>query len=209
MERRLIMAIVITNGAFYVAFDSFMNATQNSGIRKTTNIEEAYNFSLVSDAIQVMRRSTKKIKDYYVFDTFTNHILWKRMTQEEIIQAQEDKLYKTQIKRDINGKIKRKIYSQDTRKIIYNRAGGRCELCGRKLLLEDATLDHVIPLSKGGIDDVENLACVCFEDNQFKNNILPEDFLERITKIFMYQMEKKQKNSLKWKIVHRLLNRMV
>lgn len=209
MERRLIMAIVITNGAFYVAFDSFMNASQNSGIRKTTNIEEAYNFSLVSDAIQVMRKSTKKTKDYYVFDTFTNHILWKRMTQEEIIQAQEDKLYKTQIKRNINGKIKRKIYSQDTRKIIYNRAGGRCELCGRKLLLEDATMDHVIPLSKGGIDDVENLACVCFEDNQFKNNILPEDFLERITKIFMYQMEKKQKNSLKWKIVHRLLNRMV
>ena len=209
MERRLIMAIVITNGAFYVAFDSFMNATQNSGIRKTTNIEEAYNFSLVSDAIQVMRRCTKKTKDYYVFDTFTNHILWKTMTQEEIIQAQEDKLYKTQIKRTSNGKIKRKIYSQDTRKIIYNRAGGRCELCGRKLLLEDATLDHVIPLSKGGIDDVENLSCVCFEDNQFKNNILPEDFLERITKIFMYQMEKKQKNILKWKIVHRLLNRMV
>lgn len=208
IERRLIMAIVITNGDFYVTFDSFANASQNSGIKKTTNIEEAYDFTLVSDAIKVMRRSTKKTKDYYVLDTFTNHILWKRMTQEEIIQAQEDKIYNT-VKRNINGKIKRKAYSQSTRKIIYNRAGGRCELCGRKLLLEDATLDHVIPLSKGGIDDVNNLACVCFEDNQFKNNILPDDFMERITKIFMYQMEKKHNNSLKWKIVHRLLYKMV
>ena len=71
------------------------------------------------------------------------------------------------------------------------------------------SLDHVIPLSRGGIDNVENLSCVCYEDNQFKNNILPEDFMERITKIFIYQMEKKYSYSLKWKIVHKLLVRMV
>lgn len=100
------MAIVITNGIDYVAFDTFINQSQNSGIRKTKNITDAYNFTLVSDAIKVMKRSTKKTKDYYVFDTFTNRILWKRMTQEEIIQAQEDKLYQTQIKRNSNGKLR-------------------------------------------------------------------------------------------------------
>ena len=203
------MAIVITNGNYYVAFDSFFNQSQNSGIRKTKNITEAYNFALVSDAIKVMKRSTKKTKDYYVFDTFKNRVLWKRMTQEELIQAQEEKMSQMDVKRDSNGKIKRKKYSQDTRKLIYNKAGGRCELCGRKLLFEDMTLDHVIPLSVGGLDEVENLACVCLADNKFKSNILPEDFMERITEIFMYQMEKKQGNNFKWKIVHRLLNGMV
>lgn len=203
------MAIVITNGNYYVAFDSFLNQSQNSGIRKTKDITEAYNFTLVSDAIKVMKRSTKKTKDYYVFDTFKNRVLWKRMTQEELIQAQEEKLSQMDVKRDSRGKIKRKTYSQDTRKLIYNKAGGRCELCGRKLLFEDMTLDHVIPLSVGGLDEVENLACVCLADNKFKSNILPEDFMERITEIFMYQMEKKQGNNFKWKIVHRLLNGMV
>ena len=203
------MAIVITNGNYYVTFDSFLNQSQNSGIRKTKNITEAYNFTLVSDAIKVMKRSTKKTKDYYVFDTFKNRVLWKRMTKEELIQAQEEKISQMYVKRDSNGKIKRKTYSQDTRKLIYNKAGGRCELCGRKLLFEDMTLDHVIPLSVRGLDEVENLACVCLADNRFKNNILLEDFMERITEIFMYQMEKKQGNRFKWKIVHRLLNGMI
>ena len=106
-------------------------------------------------------------------------------------------------------KNKRKTYSQSTRKLIYNNAGGRCELCGRKILFEDMTLDHVIPLSMGGADEVENLSCVCFADNLFKGNILPSDFMERITEIFMYQMEKKYKNSIAWKMVHIMLKRMI
>ena len=42
-----------------------------------------------------------------------------------------------------------------------------------------------------------------------KGNILPDDFMERITEIFMYQMEKKSKGKLRWKIVHRILNKIV
>lgn len=203
------MAIIITNGTDYVMFKEFLNQSQNSGIRKTKDIEEAYNFTLVSDAIKVMKHSTRKTKGYYVLDTFTNRVLWKHMTNEELVQVKRDKTESVDIKRNSNGKIKRRTYSQDTRKLIYNNAGGCCELCGRKLLFEDMSLDHVIPLSRGGIDNVENLSCVCYEDNQFKNNILPEDFMERITKIFIYQMEKKYSYSLKWKIVHKLLVRMV
>ena len=71
------------------------------------------------------------------------------------------------------------------------------------------TIDHVNPLSMGGEDDVENLACTCYPCNLFKGNILPDDFMERITEIFMYQMEKKSKGKLKWKIVHRILRKMV
>ena len=35
------------------------------------------------------------------------------------------------------------------------------------------------------------------------------DRMERITEIFMYQTEKKQKSKLRWKIVHRLLKGML
>lgn len=113
------------------------------------------------------------------------------------------------IKRDKNGKIKRKSYSNDVRKLIYIKAGGRSELCGRKILLDDMTLDHVNPLSMGGEDDVENLSCTCYPSNLFKGNVLPSDFMERITDIFMYQMERQNSHNLKWKIVHRLLGKLV
>lgn len=32
-----------------------------------------------------------------------------------------------------------------------------CALCGMPLTFEEATLDHIVPLSKGGTNDISNL----------------------------------------------------
>ena len=71
------------------------------------------------------------------------------------------------------------------------------------------TIDYITPLAMGGEDDVENLSCTCYPCNLFKGNILPSDFMERITDIFLYQMEKQHKDRVKWKIVHKMLNKMI
>ena len=143
------------------------------------------------------------------YDTNSQYIIWRWMTEEEKAEARKNKMAMASVRRDKNGKIKRKIYSEDTRKLIYLNANGRCELCGRSILLENMTIDHKNPLSLGGEDDVENLACTCFACNTFKGNIQPDDFMERITEIFMYQMEKKSTRKLRWKIIHRILRGMV
>ncbi len=39
-------------------------------------------------------------------------------------------------------------------------------------------------------------------------NILPADFMERITDIFLYQMERRHKDRVKWKIAHKMLEGM-
>lgn len=203
------MAIVITNGTEYVVFNRFIDESNNSGVRKTKNIEKAYHFASVSDAIKVMKRCSKKTKGYYVFDTFKDNVLWKRMSREEWEQFQKNRLEMAQMSMSKNGKVKRKTYSEGVRKLIYKNASGRCELCGRKILYSDMTLDHINPLSMGGEDDVSNLAATCYPCNLFKGNNLPTDFHERITDIFMYQIEKKHSRSLKWKIVHSVLEKML
>ena len=58
-------------------------------------------------------------------------------------------------------------------------------------LTEEMTLDHIVLISMDGADNMENLQASCFACNQFKSNILPDDFMDRIIKIFMYQTEKK------------------
>lgn len=88
-------------------------------------------------------------------------------------------------------------------------ANGKCALCGGKLLFEDITIDHKIPLACGGADSVENLQICCLEDNQFKGSIMPDDFMERMTRIFLYQMDQKEGKRLLWKIVHKILNKMI
>lgn len=56
---------------------------------------------------------------------------------------------------------------------------------------------------------MENLQALCYACNQFKSNILPDDFMDRIIKIFLYQMEKRNKGRCEWKIVHKMLNKMI
>lgn len=197
------MAIVITNGTYYIRY------TDTGATKKTSDINMAYQFPTASNAISGIKKAKGKTKDFYVFDTLTQRILWRWMTEEEIEQAKRDRIALSMVKRDKHGKIVRKTYSEDTRKLIYLNAKGRCELCGRKILLEDMSIDHVKPLYLGGKDDVDNLASVCVPCNMFKGSVLPDDFMERVTEIFMYQMEKKSNGKLKWIIVHKVLSKMI
>jgi len=197
------MAIVITNGNHYVTY------TDSGATKKITDINNAYQFSTVNEAIKGMKKTEEKTKNYFVFDTLTQRILWKWMTTDEIKEMRENKVSLSMVKRNHKGKIIRKSYSEDTRKLIYLHAGGRCKLCGRKILLEDMTIDHITPLAMRGEDDVENLSCTCYPCNLFKVNILPSDFMERIPDIFLYQTERQHKGRFGWKIVHKMLNKMI
>lgn len=38
-----------------------------------------------------MYKAPAKTKGFYVYDTFTNRVIWKRLVQQEIIELQEQK----------------------------------------------------------------------------------------------------------------------
>lgn len=43
----------------------------------------------------------------------------------------------------------------------FERAHGRCELCGTVLLPAEWECDHVVPLRAGGTNDINNLRVLC------------------------------------------------
>ena len=57
--------------------------------------------------------------------------------------------------------------------------GRRCVYCGTSLELENATLDHVHPLSHGGDHAPGNLVAACQPCNQLKGSMLPVEFFGR------------------------------
>ena len=175
------MAFIITNGSHYAFY------TDTGGIRKTTYIKEAEVFPSINKAVTAIKNAPRRARNYYVCDINTKKICWGQNKR----------------------KSRRIQYSQSVREMIYKKADGRCELCGRKILYNDMTLDHIMPLAMGGEDAESNLQCTCKACNEFKGRILPDDFIERITNIYMYQMEKKYANRIKWKIVHNLLRNMI
>ena len=95
---------------------------------------------------------------------------------------------------------KRSQHGKEIRKYIYDKANGCCELCGRKVLLPEMTIDHVVPLAMGGRDEIENMQCVCRMCNQLKDNLLPEEYTDWIKGSFEYQIRKRSRKSLRWMI---------
>jgi 5-methylcytosine-specific restriction endonuclease McrA len=55
---------------------------------------------------------------------------------------------------------------------IYIRDGGRCQYTGKILDRKNATIDHVLPKSRGGGDEWTNLALTSKEVNSKKGNAL-------------------------------------
>ena len=71
------MAIVITNGEYYI----YLN--EKGKHRKTKNVVQALQYNTVREAINYMYKAPAKTDGYYVYDTFTNHVIWKRLTPEK------------------------------------------------------------------------------------------------------------------------------
>jgi len=62
-------------------------------------------------------------------------------------------------------KVIRKTISEELRNKIFKRDGYKCKKCGRK---EDLTIDHIIPFSKGGTTEINNLQTLCKKCNRKK-----------------------------------------
>ena len=55
---------------------------------------------------------------------------------------------------------------------IYLRDGNRCQYCGKKFSSSELSLDHVVPISRGGKSTWENVVCACLPCNVRKGNKL-------------------------------------
>ena len=63
-----------------------------------------------------------------------------------------------------------------TRKNIYMRDNHTCQYCGEKLKAIDLTLDHILPKSRGGRSDWQNMVTCCRRCNFQKDDRTPEEW---------------------------------
>lgn len=175
------MAIVLTNGKDYVK----RCTCAGEELHTTQNVNEAKVYFNVNTAQRKLMRAPEELKGFYIWDTEGT----ERPRQKAV--------------------TKRRIHSKKERLYIYHKYHERCALCGKAITYEELTLDHINPLYRGGTDTLDNIQAACFACNQFKANIKPEDFHQKIEEIFLYQTEKRHGKELRWKIAKKLLQGMM
>ena len=67
-------------------------------------------------------------------------------------------------------------FSDYEKKTIYAKANGKCAICGRPVKFKEMTVDHRVPLTKGGTNDLENLQLAHLSCNRAKADMLSDEF---------------------------------
>ena len=80
--------------------------------------------------------------------------------------------------RNQDGAPRKKSYRGVKRRLWW--ASPHCRLCGRALTLAEATVDHVIPLGRGGSNGTDNLTLVCVSCNHDKDCKLPTEYTSTV-----------------------------
>lgn len=85
------------------------------------------------------------------------------------------------IRKCVDSKNRKVNNAQHKRKILYHRQNGKCAVCGMQLQIDNfasddyLTLDHILPVSKGGSNGLMNLQGLCRHCNYQKQDEYKED----------------------------------
>ncbi len=167
------MAYILKKDTWFCYLD------ENRAVRYTPDIDMATRFDTIGKANALLNKASRKLKGYKTVDMDT---------MQEVIEIH---------------KVKRKQFSQTKRTAIYNKNKGRCAICGKFVPYDVFTIDHVIPLAKGGTNKINNLQCTCKTCNLIKQDILPDDLMGKLTEIVLYQMRMSYNNDI-WKKINYL-----
>ncbi len=64
----------------------------------------------------------------------------------------------------------------EVRKYVFERDRYQCKSCGTTQLETQLTIDHIIPLARGGQNDISNLQTLCCSCNRQKKHHLDPRF---------------------------------
>jgi len=139
--------------------------------------------NMVGKVLTQNRKITSKEGSVYTLDdskSFTSDEV------SELIALLEEKISDYELKRDGGNwqhrKRGRHPVSGSIRYKVLKRAEFRCELCGISAQDKSLEVDHIVPKSLGGADEITNYQALCYTCNSQKNNHDQTDFRGLSTK---------------------------
>lgn len=148
----------------------------------TLDIDTASVFQDKNEAENLQKRATKKLRGFQTVDLKKVQM---ETAEKAVPAAEADKAEDMQ-------NCQRRNFSVSERSAVYTKTEGHCAICGKFVPYTEFTVDHIVPLAKGGSNDISNLQCACGVCNRIKQDILPEELMEKLVEIVLFQVPKKQ-----------------
>lgn len=159
------MAYILRKGNEYCFLDG------RNKIHRTQDIGQASRFTDIKKAYDLLYMARKKLKGFKVMDL-----------DADMEEAGKDA-------------AKRRMLSEPERVAIYNRCKGRCGICGKFVPFDVFTVDHIIPLAKGGTNALENLQCAHSWCNYVKGEVPMGELTRKLACIVLHQVKVKIEDS--------------
>ena len=94
----------------------------------------------------------------------------------EILSAELRRLYNDRISsKKENPKTKSKNFKLTEKHEILKKTNYHCHVCGQELNEQNFQIDHIIPYSIGGENEIDNYLAACKVCNNYRWNYLPEE----------------------------------
>jgi 5-methylcytosine-specific restriction endonuclease McrA len=68
------------------------------------------------------------------------------------------------------------ITVDELRELVYDVYGTECKYCGRPITIKNLVFDHIIPISKNGSSNKDNIQVICRTSNGMKGSLTEEHF---------------------------------
>ena len=158
---------------------SYIVESPSGGISKTTDKSQATIFSSKTKIKKIKSHAPKKTSGFIAEELAKPESKSEVISDPIPIPSQQTKEIQSE---DMSKRI---VFPQETRMSVYNQSEGRCVYCGRFIPFDEMTIDHIVPLSKGGTNYEKNLQCCCKECNLMKQDLLERDFYRKTQKCHM------------------------
>lgn len=152
---------VITTGTNYVT------NTCEKGI--TSNFQKTKWFKSIADAEVYIKKHKKLFDNAIIVDENGDQV---KLTYHRKFREEQLKV----LGKSNDNKVKRVIIPKTTKEKVYENGHGVCAICGKPVSQYDFTIDHIIPLSRGGNNDIDNLQIACHDCNELKSNRMDSEF---------------------------------
>lgn len=183
---------VITNATMYVSPE----------YQTTGSFKKARKFNSLAD-VETYLSKNKPFEEYYVLDE-TGAFVY----QPNIKGFTADQLEKLGIQ-ESERKFKRILIPRTTRDIVFEKGQGICALCGRPVNKNFFTIDHIVPLNRGGNNEIDNLQIACETCNRLKNDSKEKELISGTTAILSNKMNFENGKEIMYPLIRTFVRSMI